>query len=334
MEHKVDFLFKDEVVKKGAQLFNLDFSSLEKLGSFENYVFSAKRNSEDCILRFTHSSHRTRQQVEAELAWLQFLQKKQAPVCGPFESPNGQLVEVISVEDTFFFVSLFEKAEGNAVKVDTPEFNEKLFFAWGEATGILHKLSRDYVEKENIIKRPDLVEEFHVQFAPSIPEDEAVQEKVEKVLTSIKKLPKDKERYRLIHSDIHSGNFFFDGENITIFDFDDCSYHHIIGDIAIPIYYSVWFNNSITDKTKFINEIFFPAFMKGYLKENPIDLKLLDDIPLFLKLRDCELYGVLHKKWDISSLTEKQITLLSEIRERIVSEMPIVDLHLDTIKKI
>ncbi|QOY36533.1 phosphotransferase enzyme family protein [Anaerobacillus isosaccharinicus] len=331
MEQNVEILFKDEVVKQGAELFNLNSSSLKKLGSFENYVFSGERDGKDCILRFTHSSHRTKQQVEAELAWLQFLQKNQAPVCGPFKSANGQLVEVISAEETFFFVSLFEKAEGNAVNVNAPEFNQKLFFAWGKATGILHRLSDEYVEKEKIIKRPDLVDEFRFQFAPSIPKDDAVQENVEKVLTRIKQLPKDKERYRLIHSDIHSGNFFFDGEKITIFDFDDCSYHHIIGDIAIPIYYSVWFNNSISDKAKFINEIFLPAFMKGFLTENPINLQLLNDIPLFLKLRDCELYGVLHKKWDLTSLNEKQVALLSEIRERIVSETPIVEVNFDNL---
>jgi amicoumacin kinase len=331
LEQEVDILFSDDIIKQGAKLFNLDYSSLEKLGSFENYVFSGKRDGEECIVRFTHSSHRTQQQVEAELAWLQFLQINAAPVCGPLTSKNGYLVEAIPAKETFFFVSLFEKAKGKAVKATDAEFNQSLFYSWGKATGILHRLSGTYKEPEHISKRPDLVEEFRVQFAPSIPNDEAVQEKVAKTLTSVKKLPKDQTSYRLIHSDIHLGNFFFDGTDISIFDFDDASYHHIVSDIAIPIYYSVWFNNSISDKATFINETFLPAFLQGYVTEHSLNLELLNDIPLLLKLRDCELYGVLHKKWDLTSLNDKQKALLAEIRDRIVSETPIVLLQLDNI---
>jgi amicoumacin kinase len=331
LEHEVELLFKDEVIEKATQLFNLDYSTLKKLGSFENYVFSGKRagDGQDFILRFTHSSHRSKQQVEAELAWLQYLQHHDAPVCCPIKSLNGHLVEAIENEGTFFFASLFEKAKGIEVKVNEPSFDETLFYAWGSAIGKLHRLTIEYVEVDSIIKRPDAIEEFQVQFGPFIPNDDIIQEKVEKVLTSILKLPKAKDRYRLIHSDIHSGNFFFDGTNITIFDFDDCSYNHIIADIAIPIYYSVWFNTCISDNEEFINSRFLPAFMKGYLKEYAINLQLLRDIPLFLKLRDCELYGVLHKKWDLTSLNEKQTAVLAEIRERIVTETPIVSLQLD-----
>ncbi|WP_161568244.1 phosphotransferase enzyme family protein [Anaerobacillus alkaliphilus] len=329
MEKEVEVLFSDDVINYGKIIFGLDNDSLEKLGSFENYVFSARKNNEECILRFTHSSHRTKEQVEAELAWLQYLQANNAPVCGPFPSESGNLVEIIEAEGTHFFVSLFEKAKGKAVKVSDACFNEKLFFAWGKATGVLHRLSENYVEAEKIVKRPDLVEEFDFQFAPSIPSDDLpIQEKVEKILNDVKSIPKDSERYRLIHSDIHSGNFFFDGETITIFDFDDASYHHIISDIAIPIYYSVWFNSSLTDKETFINETFLPAFMKGYLSEHAIDLNILKDIPLFLKLRDCELYGVLHKKWDLSTLNDKQKSVLNELRERIIFETPIVSVQI------
>ncbi len=328
MEKEVEILFSDEIIDFGTRVFGLDHDSLEKLGSFENYVFSARKNNEACILRFTHSSHRTKEQVESELAWLQFLKENHAPVCGPFQSQNGQLVEEVDAQETQFFVTLFEKAKGEAVKTTDPSFNEKLFYEWGRATGILHRLSADYKEAETIVKRPDLIEEFDQQFAPFIPkEDSLVQKKVGKLLSSVKSLPKDKERYRLIHSDIHSGNFFFDGEHITIFDFDDASYHYIVSDIAIPIYYSVWFNTNLSDEDAFINDLFYPTFMKGYLSEHDLQLDILQDLSLFLKLRDCELYGVLHKKWDLTALNEKQKLVLTELRERIISETPIVNVR-------
>lgn len=46
------------------------------LGDFENYIFKAKGdNDEDYVLRLTHSSHRSKQEVEAELDFYDMLRE-------------------------------------------------------------------------------------------------------------------------------------------------------------------------------------------------------------------------------------------------------------------
>lgn len=329
MEKEVELVFTEEVIRNGSDAFQLDYQHLKKLGGFENYVFSAKQGNREVILRFTHSSHRTLAEVKSELAWLEYLKSNGAPVCGPIVSASGNLVEAVVAKNTYFFVSLFEKAIGEPVKVDGESFTEKLFFEWGKATAILHKISKEYIEPEGIIKRPDLVDEYSNQFAPYLPDDKTIKDRVNSIISSVKELPKSNDRYRLIHSDIHSGNFHFDGKKISIFDFDDCSYHHIISDIAIPIYYCAWFKyKSYEERTKFINGEFLPRFLEGYNSELALDEKLLEEIPLFLKLRDCELYGVLYKKWDITALNDNQKALLAEIKDRIISDQPIVTVQI------
>ncbi|WP_216828168.1 phosphotransferase enzyme family protein [Alkalihalobacterium elongatum] len=334
MEKEVQQYFNDSILVQAASTYQITFSSLKELGSFENYVFEGENSKGDkVILRLTHSSHRTKDQIESELNWLTYLHKHNAPVCVCLPSNNGNVVETIKAHDTAFYASLFEKAPGGPVKVHDISFNDKLITKWGETIGCFHRLTINYSRPNSIAKRPDLVEEYDKQFAPFLPKEQKLQEKVSEVLQAVKALPKTLERYGLIHSDVHSGNFFYNQltNKIVVFDFDDCSYHHLISDIAIPVYYSSWLkHDNQLDRNNFSHE-FLMHFLKGYQLERSLHLESLKHLPLFLKLRDCELYGVFHKKWDIANLNEKQQNLLDEIYERIMNDQPIVDLNIDQI---
>lgn len=334
MEQEVEQYFNDDILLQAATAYRIPFTSLKKLGSFENYVFQGiNSHGEEVILRLTHSSHRTKEQVESELHWLSYLHKNDAPVCGCLPSIKGYFVETIQAEDTAFFVSLFEKAVGCPVKVTDSLFDNTLFYKWGETIGRFHRLTVNYTQPDFITKRPDLVEEYDKQFAPFLPKNQKLQDKVSGVFQSVKALPKSPVRYGLIHSDVHSGNFFYDEVTgqITVFDFDDCSYHHFISDIAIPLYYSAWLKyDNEQDRNSFGHE-FLMHFLKGYQTERSIHIESLKEILLFLKLRDCELYGVFHKKWDTNNLNDRQKGLLNEIYQRIMNDQPLIQLN---VKKI
>ncbi|MDE5413178.1 phosphotransferase enzyme family protein [Alkalihalobacterium chitinilyticum] len=334
MEQEVEQYLNDDILLQAATSFQIPFTSLKKLGSFENYVFEGiNSHGEEVILRLTHSSHRTKEQVEAELHWLSYLHNNNAPVSGCLPSINGNLVETVQSEDTSFFVSLFEKAIGRPVKVTESLFNETLFYKWGKTIGRFHRLTVNYTRPDFITKRPDLVEEYDKQFAPFLPKGQKLLSKVNEVLQAVKQLPKSSIRYGLIHSDVHSGNFFYDEatDKMTVFDFDDCSYHHFISDIAIPLYYSTWLKcDNQQDRNHFGHE-FLMHFLKGYQTERSVHLESLKEISLFLKLRDCELYGVFHKKWDLDHLNDQQKKLLNGIYLRIMNDQPLVQLNLEKI---
>ncbi|MBP3952987.1 phosphotransferase enzyme family protein [Bacillus suaedae] len=324
MEETVSALFSKDILHEAAGYFSLEIASLKEVGSFENYVFEAIQDGKPVILRLTHSSHRSQEQIESELDWLLYLHNHNAPVCPPYRSKNNKYIEQVQAGSTYFYVSLFKKASGTVTKLTNESYNQNLAYDWGEATSLLHRLTKEYQCPEHIQKRPLLIDEFQQQFVPFIPQDMLLLEKVNSVLKEIKQLSRET-GFGLIHSDIHSGNFFYDGEQLSIFDFDDCSYHHFAHDLAMPLYYTLWSStfNTEEDKESFAKQ-FLEDFINGYQTQCPVSSEMYSQINLFLKLRDCELYGVFHKKLDMSSLTTKQEQLLSSIRERILTGNPIV----------
>ncbi|MBL1704303.1 aminoglycoside phosphotransferase, partial [Klebsiella pneumoniae] len=73
MEIAVERVFTKEILKKAASLFQVIVEE-KPLGDFENYIFKAKGDgSEEYVLRLTHSSHRSKKEVEAELDFLRYV---------------------------------------------------------------------------------------------------------------------------------------------------------------------------------------------------------------------------------------------------------------------
>lgn len=241
-------------------------------------------------------------------------------------------MEEIKTEGTSFFVSMFEKAQGQAVKIQENRNNLQLFFDWGKAVGELHRLTGKYKPSPYLpALREDYMEMSSKLFADFMPEDPDVRNKTYELISLISALPKTNNVYGLTHTDLHSGNFFYDNTRLWIFDFDDCSYHYFIHDLAMPLYYSVWMFDGTTEERTAFSEQFFTAFLKGYLSENHLPVEEIEKIHLFLRLRDCDLYGILHHEWEPEDLTEQRKEVLQKIRERIVRESPVVNLPYDKI---
>jgi len=103
-------------------------------------------------------------------------------------------------------------------------------------------------------------------------------------------LPKDRAGYGLIHQDAHGGNFFIKDGAITLFDFDDCMYGWFIYDIAMVLFYAALGKEDMAAFTK----TFMGDFLQGYAQENMLDPPWLPEIPHFLKLREIDLYAIIH----------------------------------------
>ncbi len=75
MEIAVERVFTKEILARAAKAFHVTVEE-KPLGDFENYIFKAKGdNDEDYVLRLTHSSHRSKQEVEAELDFYDMLRE-------------------------------------------------------------------------------------------------------------------------------------------------------------------------------------------------------------------------------------------------------------------
>ncbi|WP_246943938.1 phosphotransferase enzyme family protein [Bacillus pinisoli] len=329
MEQVVNQLFSEELIHKAGKNFGAETQSYRKLGDFESYIFEVSYNGKPTILRLTHSSHRSSQQIEAELEWVDYLHQHGVHVSKPYQSDEGSYVVKLPVQGSYFFASLFEKAPGEPVKVQSEEFNEKLFQEWGRCTGQLHRLTRGFLPKGE--KRPLWSEEELLYPERILPvKDSSLMKAANLLVSQVKNLPISTDNFGLIHSDIHSGNFFLHEGNMQLFDFDDSQYFWFTHDIAVPIYYSSWYkfqegNREV--RTEFAKGL-LEHFLIGYEKEYHVEDEWLKRIPLFLNVRDLVLYNVFHKKMDVENANDRLKSLLNEIKVRILTQDSIVDLRL------
>jgi amicoumacin kinase len=328
MEKSVEILFTEDILKRFLTSFGLQ-SEVKKLGDFENYVFEVYLGDGPVILRITHSSHRSKEEIFAELDWMNYLHNQRVNCPAVFKSINNQIIEGQQAEDgSFFYACLFSKVPGNPVKIKSEEFNEQLFYAWGKEIGKLHAVTKDYQPIYEIPLRPTWEDEELLNIADYVPNENEIIKNTKLLINQLKALPKNKDNFGLIHSDIHSGNFFYDGESIHVFDFDDCSYHWYASDIAIPLYYSIFYGYKSAGKSEQeqFSKKFLTPFIKGYEQHNSLPEGWKEQMPLFFMLRDITLYSVLHKKISPEDRDESLNQMLETLRKRIINKESIVTL--------
>jgi amicoumacin kinase len=332
MEQWIEKLFSKELLEATAAKYGCDASRAKKLGDFENYVYEVHKGGTPFILRLTHSSHRSRKDVEAELRWMNYLHEKGVNVSLVNHSAEGRLVEVLETGDTCFYVCLFDKASGKPVSVKDDLFNEELFKEWGKMTGKMHRITKTYEAGEFVRERWD--EDDIIHYSKYLSSDDSlIIEKAERNKKELQKLEETPDNFGVIHSDIHPGNFFYHDGEIHVFDFDDSMQFFFLSDIAIPLYYSVWWKHrkeKLEVRSAF-GETFLTAFLGGYLEEYSLEEGWIEHMPSFLLLRDFTLYTVFHKKWDLTNLSEIEESLLTGLRERLMNDEPMVSLDFKAI---
>jgi amicoumacin kinase len=327
MEKSVEILFTKEILNTFLESFCLQ-SKVKKLGAFENYVFEVYLEDKPMILRITHSSHRSDNEILAELDWINYLHEHDVRCPAAFTSSKNKLIETLPAGDgSCFYACLFSKVPGNPVKIKSNEFNEQLFIAWGKAIGQMHSVTKDYKPRKKDIKlRPTWEEEELLDIDNYVPEEKEMIKNTKLLIKELELLARSKDNFGLIHSDIHSGNFFYDGESVHVFDFDDCSYHWFASDIAIPLYYSILYgyqDTSDLEREQFAMN-FLAHFIKGYEQHNTLPKGWKEQLPLFFMLRDVTLYSVLHKKILPEDRDETINKMLEALRLRIIKREPIV----------
>ena len=327
MEKAVSSLMTQEILQSFLERFGLE-REVKKLGDFENYVYETNRNGHPYIMRLTHSSHRSKNEVLSELDWMMHLNSKGLSVPEVYPSTRGYLVEeILAADNSGFYGCLYAKASGKAVSVRSDEFNLELFEKWGETTGRMHNATKSYKPSSGIKARSSWDEDDLLSVEKYYPAEEGeLVENAKEVIASISALAKNVDNYGVIHGDIHSGNFFYDGEQIHVFDFDDASYHWFASDIAIPLYYSIIYRIPASDEAERnrFGKLFLDAFIEGYQKANQLPENWREQIRLFLMLRDIVLYAVLHKKIAPEERDEKLKIMMDEIADRIRNKKAIV----------
>ena len=327
VEKAVALLFTETIIREGYHKFAIEAHSAKLLGDFENYIYEGVRDGKKVILRYTHSSHRSYEQIISEIDWVCYLKKQGIQIYEHYVSADGNMIETIAAQDgSYFFICCYEKLPGTRITwqdcENTPAFIEK----WGEVIGKMHHATKQYVKPNGVVKRLDWHEEdlldldIYQQHYTS-----TMLNNSKEVIEKVHALLKQEDNYGLIHSDLHLGNFNVHDNQLYLFDFDDSSYHFFASDLAIPLYYTLLSRNLTEEDNEQFAQFFMRHLLKGYQRYNHLHEKDIQTIPLFLKLRDVSLYNAMLKKYDLENLSEKQARFLKVVKERIIGKTAIFE---------
>jgi Ser/Thr protein kinase RdoA (MazF antagonist) len=327
MDKRIRELYNDSILDEALARYGIVKDEVQLLDGFESYIYAYRKDGERRVLRVSHSLHRTSDATQGELEWLNYLVDGGVPAARAVFSERGNLVEPIPVADGSHFTAVsFEWARGDHATEE--QWQSGLPVRLGQIVGRMHALTKDFRPSEPRFKRHEWVDDYPEGFAERYlsPDDGVVVEKLDQVLAHLHGLPKDRDSYGLIHVDVHGGNFFVDDEGqITLFDFDDCQYAWFAYDIAMALFYAIS-HDCVSAEDVAQAKGFFEQFMRGYRRENEIGPQWLAQIPYFLRLREIDLYIIIHRSLDLDNLDPWCASYMKDRRHKIESDVPYVAL--------
>lgn len=325
----------DAALARAASLFGVEASGLRLLGGLEGLAYQFERDEEQLVLKIASSSDdgpERMARMQETLGFVSYLADNGVCVARPVNSLRGVWVEWVESDDGNYIASVATKATGHHVnRRDPMEWNSHLFQKWGQVTGRMHALAKTYHtwRREPEAGGPqtsilDWQQEFEF-FANWCQEDD-VRAKWFELGEQLQRLPQTRDCYGLIHKDLHPSNFLVDEGEITVIDFDVCSYHWFATDIAIPLFFADWIGtpNRSQAREAFLAS-FFNDFMAGYNRENRLDPFWIKQVPLFLKHHQILLFIVFTDEWKTDP-NEWQTNQLKKWRHSILNEVPVVRL--------
>ena len=317
---------KDFILSKLCAAYYIDRKDLQLVGEFENYVYQYTTGNKEYILRLSHSSHRTEELIDAEVHWINFLAQtiKQIPRVHP--SQNKTLLEKITIDDSYFVASVFDKAKGRHPHTKE-DWTNSLYHQWGKLLGKMHSLTKNYQGIDER-RRPHWHEaDLYENASEILPQNhEVILEKLMEINSALLNLPQSRENYGLIHNDLHMWNFYVNGDEITPFDFDDSQYGWFVQDIAHILFHVAQFNPLNRFDPPFMQN-FIKQFFTGYKTENALQLQDIDLIPYFLKRFELLAYIIIHE--DRAFDNPWCANFLKNRKNRIENNFPYLDLRVD-----
>ncbi len=324
---------KEAILAEAASRYDIDSSTLKRLGSFESVVYEYENGGRGCILKITHSLHRTPELVRGELDWTKYLIDNGVSVSRTVPSKSGNMTEVIDgksiteLEDDYFIIYALEKSPGRLTTPD--DWSDEFINKWGRIVGRMNALAKTFVPTKPSWKRFEWHEDDSLRVDRHIPSSQPkVVEKCNSLIKRMLAWPTDHDSYGMIHSDMHHSNFVTNDGRITAFDFDDCHYGWFGFDIMIPLFYVMRDHRIDPDDTDFARR-FFSEFITGYRQENIIDGMSIKRIPEFMKLRELDLYSVIYSE----GIEEEEgwcKRFMENRRQRIENGIPVVDIDFST----
>ncbi len=329
MEAKIKQRYSQAILQKAADCYRISADRLSLLDGFESFMYAYEDRGKKFILRVAHSLRRSEAMIRGEADWINYLAEGGVKAARAVPSKHGNLVE--PVDDGaggVFLATVFEHAPGRPAWELGWDYT--LYQNLGQMIGRMHRLTKGYVPSDPLAWRPQWDDPLMLMDSDWLPDSEALaQEKYNQIIDRCRTLDQQADDYGLIHFDAHAGNYFVDHHRqLHLFDFDDCHYSWFSNDIAIVLFYMVMGSDDPAAFT--VN--FMRQFIRGYQLENHFKTEWLPQIPMFLKMREIDLYGVIHRSYDVDQLeNDWDQRYMNGRKEKIEEGVPYIDLEFESL---
>ena len=324
MEQAIKDAYNEQILHEFMERYGIGASDITLLDGFESFVYEVKAGGRHYALRISHTGlRRTKEEIRGEAEFIHYLAQNGVACARPLLSPQGRLVEESSGGDHEFVAVAFEWAEGGnpEPKDRTPEFMRQ----FGATMGRMHRLVKDFTlpggcsRPEGISDLSGYLEGFRETL------EEAIVLKYQAYIDAVRALPRDRDGYGLIHGDMHMENIHLDDAGrIKVFDFDDSSYFYFAADIAVVLFHLTP-HRCTPEQAERMRDM-YRHFMGGYRLEHDLSAERLAGIPVFMKLREGDLYCILCNDWEYVSDDEWCVSYMEGRRERILADTPVLDI--------
>ncbi len=316
----------EALARQAAELWDGTLIGREPVRAVQNYVFAIERAGRPAILRLTHESHRSVEEVEAELRWILDLKECGLPVAAPYRSRRDCRTETVPSAQGGFVVSCFEHLAGTEPDPKNPElWTDRMFEQLGALTARIHQASYDAAWTPATLPRRNWREESVAQnFHFYVPVGEkAMHDAFDRVLAKLDALPRSRDAYGLIHGDLNHANFLLTPDGLKVFDFDDSCYCWFAYDLIVPIFH---FPSADETEMNARARHAFRLLLRGYESVRRFNPAWLKWLPLLLQWRDLQTYGFFYEQLEISALPENLRQKFLGMRARIEAGRPIAEI--------
>jgi len=282
--------------------------------SFSNHVYLLPAGQERLYLRITAGGHRSRAQLDSELAWVEFLGQSGIAVARPVASRAGQWVHTSSQDGTTFHASVLGEAAGEEFARLTPSDSQGIFRTAGATMARLHAAGRRFI-RPPVFRRFHWTEDRWARFADHVPPSEREAWALYRELRSWSgSLSRDSNLFGLVHGDFTIMNLrILDGQ-ISLFDFDSCCEHWYAYEIATFLHY---FGGQDPAARRRIHD----EVLSGYAEVAEPHPGLVESIPRFGQMRLLYSFLVFAEEWGFENLTPEQESYFA-LRRRLFTQPP------------
>ena len=247
----VDIVFnydelKDIILESACKTYGfLTCPNLSLLEISENMTCLLKDGERKYILQVNRPGYRTEEELEGEFAWLEELNGEDGiNTATVYSGTNGKILQtLVSEEGKKYFYSLQGFLPGQKLfDLDGDCIFDQMEKV-GEVAARLHLQSIKRAETKKPLKAlrwdvDDIVSEsarwgYYRNFRGLDGENLRLLEETEAVIRQrLEEYGRNKDRYGLIHADIHANNLLIDEGKIAVIDFDDCGYGWFLYDLG------------------------------------------------------------------------------------------------------